>query len=140
MPVKSPKKLTQKDVFDALSKKRRELNPGCQIVDGRLFDGGPGVQVTHKGHLQGCHIISRTYHGVAFSLADIVTGCQAHHRFYTDHDLEWEEYWLKTDYDRWTRLKLVARSYAANPFPKVDLYDAMAAIQAGIEYWWRGPA
>lgn len=118
-------------MFEALSKRRRQLSPGCQINDGRLFDG-----VAHKGYLQGGHIVSRTYHGVAFSLADIVTICQAHHRYYTDHDLEWEEYWLEHNSGLWYALKDTARAYAKNPFPKVDLYDAMAAIQAGIEYWW----
>lgn len=132
------KKLLQKDVFDALSKKRRHLNQHCQIEDGRLFDAEPGVgvPVRHKGYLQGGHIISRTYHGVAFSLADIVTICQAHHRYYTDHDLEWEEYWLEHDLERWSRLRRVAIAYSQNPFPKVDLNHAMEFINAGQEYWW----
>lgn len=124
--LKSPRTLLDKDVFDALSKKRRQLNPACQIEDGR----------EHKGYLQGGHIISRTYHGVAFSLADIVTICMSHHRYYTDHDLEWEAYWLKVDPERWHRLKRVAIAYANNPFPKVDRDAAMSCIQAGIDYWW----
>ena len=99
MPLK---KLLQKDVFDALSKKVRELHPACQINDGR----------EHSGYLQGGHIFSRTYHGVAFSLADVVTICFAHHRYYTDRYLEWEEYWLAWDAQRWNRLHAIVYAIA----------------------------
>lgn len=121
-----PKKFLQKDVFNALSRKVREMFPYCQVSDGR----------EHRGYLQAGHIISRTYHGVAFSLADVITICFAHHRYYTDRPIEWEDYWLAKDSRRWLLLKEAARKYAQNPFPKIDLAVAMEHIANGTQYWW----
>jgi hypothetical protein len=114
-----PNKVLDRDLFEALSLKVRKLFPFCQIKDGHVCNG----------YLQMMHIISRNYKGVAFLLDDVVTGCAGVHRYYTDRHIEWQEYWLATDPERWRRLWDKARAYEKNPFPKNDKPALLQAIK-----------
>lgn len=41
--------------------------------------------------LQCCHIMRRNYHATRWDERNSVSGCQAHHVFYTHRDLEWQK-------------------------------------------------
>jgi hypothetical protein len=45
--------------------------------------------ITCNGNLQCCHVISRRYKAVRWSLDNAVAGCAAHHLYGTHHPLEW---------------------------------------------------
>lgn len=42
------------------------------------------------GYLQTMHVISRRYHAIRWDRTNALAGCAAHHKFYTEHPLEWE--------------------------------------------------
>lgn len=114
-----PHKILQRHLFEALSKKVREKYPFCQIWDDHVCNG----------YLQCMHIISRNYKGTAFLMDNVVTGCAGVHRWYTDRPIEWQEYWLEHDPQRWGRLWAKARAYERKPFPKNDLAALLAEIK-----------
>lgn len=48
-------------------------------------------QIRCGGGLQCCHIITRSNLGLRYEENNAISGCEAHHVYYTNHPLEWLE-------------------------------------------------
>jgi hypothetical protein len=67
--------------------------------------------VACKGVLQCAHIHSRSYKSIRTNFENAVGLCAAHHMYYTNRPLEWED-WVKANLPgRWDELRATALLY-----------------------------
>lgn len=46
--------------------------------------------ISCKGNLQWMHIFSRSYYQIRWTLNNAFCGCAAHHMYFTNHPIQWE--------------------------------------------------
>lgn len=98
-----------------------------RIVRGSL--GGrcwaSGERFDCAGYIQCCHIISRRYRALRWAAENAVPMCSAHHVYFTNHPLEWEDYCRERGVD-WNNLR-----YMALNDPPEKASDALARLGMG---------
>lgn len=90
------------------------------------------IEIKCKGNLQCCHIVGRSYKATRWLRKNALCGCQAHHKYYTHHSLEWEEFVAKKYGPRF----LAAMKRRAYVYTKPD-YDAVLASLRECGSWPR---
>jgi hypothetical protein len=82
----------------------------CEVNDGK----------PHNGNLQCCHLFSRSYKAIRWDRRNALSGCQAHHTYYTHRPVEWDELMReRLGYDLYAELRDLALTHVAPPLDEV---------------------
>lgn len=107
-------KTQAKKKADVLFSKHIRSRERCELASYR--------RVACNGNLQCCHIRSRSYMAIRWADDNALSGCGAHHVYFTHHPLEWEQ-WCRDrgiDYD-------ALRLRGLND-PPMDPFDVIEAL------------
>jgi hypothetical protein len=89
---------------------------------GRCFARGQGPTECN-GNLQCCHVMSRRYRAIRWNEDNAVCMCAAHHYYYTNKPLEWEQLCRDDPWIDWDDLRHCALNCPPmDPYAVIERY------------------